>query len=130
MKFVTVVARLVARNCLGSAYHVLQTFILGAVDFKLCFLCLQYDSTVKVKCTAMLQTVYLKSNEITLEVERSSNRRRGGKGGDRGREAGGSAKSAKRDRLTSASSSGNGGLVPALESRDGEAMPSNGGMHI
>ena len=125
MKFVTVVARLVARNCLGSAYHVLQTFILGAVDFKLCFWCLQYDSTVKVKCTAMLQTVYLKSNEITLEVERNSNRRRG-KGG----KGGGSAKSAKRDRLTSASSSGNGGLVPALESRDGEAMPSNGGMHI
>ena len=87
----------------------------------------QYDSTVKVKCTAMLQTVYLKSNEITLEVEqRNSIRRRGGKGGDRGRGAGGSAKSAKRDRLTSASSSGNGGLVPALESRDGEeAMPSS-----
>ena len=91
------------------------------------FFCLQYDSTVKVKCTAMLQTVYLKSNEITLEVERNSNRRRGGKGGGRGREAG-SAKSAKRDRLTS-SSSGNGGLVPALESRDGEAMPSDGAGH-
>ena len=53
---------------------------------------------VRVKCTAMLLTVYLKSNEITFEVKRpqklpalESREKKGGGTGLNGLTAGGSA---------------------------------------
>ena len=62
------------------------------------------SSSVKVKCTAMLLSVYLKSNEISFEVKQQQ-------------------QLSQQNHFNQLSSSGGGAmgsLVPALESRDGK----------
>ena len=64
---------------------------------------LQEDHSIKVKCTAMLGNVYLKSNEVSFEVKRPR-----------------ASLQSHSSSSSSSSSSAASKLIPALESRDGK----------